>query len=306
MDYQTFQVDQYHQDIPRHLAISQEGAIHSIFNNGFNIRMGTRLLFIGTIKNGKLPFGMHMEADQIKPLVTSVSQNAEVVWEAQEGTLTIEENHIKILVKGDGAFMNTIEKMSSHPRSIHQHLETFLQIVVGYGEPTGLDVDIEQFMLDYVENKTDVSDVAAQLYKLKNAAFSENVTDIEQVLRYFLGRGKGLTPSGDDHLVGLLALHTQTAALSPVFVNTLKTIIFNETITTDVGTQYLQSALEERFSSAVVDVMNDMAQNRPEQLQQDLGNLLPMGHSSGVDTAFGILLGMVELRRQHTWDKKSY
>ena len=43
------------------------------------------------------------------------------------------------------------------------------------------------------------------LIMLIEVVMSSDERLIEEALRYFLGRGKGLTPSGDDMIVGILA-----------------------------------------------------------------------------------------------------
>lgn len=48
------------------LAQRPTGRVHSIFENGINLAMGDALIFVGTTKNGRLPFGIHMGQDSVK------------------------------------------------------------------------------------------------------------------------------------------------------------------------------------------------------------------------------------------------
>src|SRR5699024_3674221 len=142
-------------------------------------------------------------------------------------------------------------------------------------------------------------------YSLMDVLFSDEKDDMENVLRYFIGRGKGLTPSGDDHLVGLLAIDVITGAFRPTFSNTIQSLISNESLTTDVGREYMKYALYGHFSSDVVQVTKNLFdENQDAEIREHMIKLLKLGHSSGVDTAFGMLIGMLALRRKKVWEKK--
>lgn len=194
--------------------------------------------------------------------------------------------------------MNHISKLEGDIADLFAYFDDFLGVLIGNGEPTGLDVDIESFMIDYVEDQTGKSETERSINVLIDTVFSNDRQVVERVIRYFLGRGKGLTPSGDDHVIGLLAIHMMTDALSPVFVQTVNDLVKQEPITTDAGHGYLLYALNGEFLPPIASVVNDLAQNKQTSLKEHLHELLPMGHSSGVDTAFGILIGLLALKKQ--------
>ncbi|MDW0109850.1 hypothetical protein [Sporosarcina aquimarina] len=63
------QAEGYEQNIPLLLTRQPAGRVHSVFQNGVNIRMGKKLFFIGTTKNGQLPFGIHLAQNQLQELL---------------------------------------------------------------------------------------------------------------------------------------------------------------------------------------------------------------------------------------------
>lgn len=288
--------EEYNQHVPLFFSENNSGHVHSVFKNGLNIRMGDHLFFIGTTKNGRLPFGIHLDQQLIQLLVSETKVDTPVVWREADKQLQLENGLIINLGKGR-SYMNELNIIPDSKRAMLQHLETFLSLLVNYGEPTGLDMDIEQFMIDYATEAKAPNENTDQIYTLMEAVFSADEEKIDHVLRYFLGRGKGLTPSGDDHVVGLLAVHAVTGALHPVFIKTTKKIIENESITTDVGKEYLIYALQGAFGSPVTDVIEQLVQKNSTNLENNMLKLLTMGHSSGVDTAFGILIGILAIRR---------
>ncbi|WP_217587216.1 DUF2877 domain-containing protein [Lentibacillus saliphilus] len=293
----VFGVEEYNKHIPLFLSNHPMGNVHSVFNNGLNIQMGDNLFFIGTDKNGQLPFGMHLETADVHQLVSIITANDRVEWHPAKQELIFPAYGITITLTKGRSFMNKLERQEDSTQAVIEHLDAFLTVLLNNDEPTGLGLDIEQFMLNYVGELDMNGDLVYRVHDLMAAIFSTDHKQIEQTLRYFLGRGRGLTPSGDDHVVGLLAIHAVTGALSSTFVDVVAKLVENETITTDVGTEYLIYALKGEFSSAVVNIGQDLALEHPEHLEDHIKNLLPMGHSSGVDTAFGMLIGMLALRR---------
>lgn len=287
--------EEYNQHIPLFFSENNSGYVHSVFKNGLNIRMGNHLFFIGTTKNGQLPFGIHMDVQPIELLVSATNVDTPVVWQEEMKELYLENGLVINLEKGR-SYSNKLNVVADSKGTMLQHLETYLSLLANYGEPTGLDVDIEQFIIDYATEAAAPNENIDKLYTLMGAVFSDDEEKIDRVLRYFLGRGKGLTPSGDDHIVGLLAVHAVTGALHPVFIETAKKIIENESITTDVAKEYLIYALQGELGSPVADVIDQLVQKGSTNLENNMLKLLTMGHSSGVDTAFGILIGILAIQ----------
>jgi hypothetical protein len=288
--------EEYNQHIPLFFSGHDSGYVHSVFKNGLNIQMGKKLFFIGTTKNGRLPFGIHLEAQLIELLVSVTKANTQVVWQEENKQLCFENGLIVNLEKA-GSYTNKLNTVAESKSTMLQHLETFVSLLVNYGEPTGLDVDIEQFIVDYATDASAPNETITRIYTLMEVVLSSDEEQIDNVLRYFLGRGRGLTPSGDDHIVGLLAVHAVTGALYPVFIETAKKIIENESITTDVAREYLIYALRGEFGSPVIDLIDQLVQRNSINLEKEIIKLFTMGHSSGVDTAFGILIGILAIRR---------
>ncbi len=213
----TFLAEEYHQHIPLFLSKNQSGHVHSVFNNGVNIRMGEGLVFIGSTANGQLPFGIHIQKTAVRQLASSLKARSSVVWDEGQEQLCFESNQTCISLTEGRAFKSSIAQWTEKPAGYSQSFEEFLTILIGYGEPTGLDLDIERFMLSYLANEQGDHETIQPFVRLMDAVFSKDPNQAEHVLRYFLGRGRGLTPSGDDHVVGLLAVHAATGLFQPTF-----------------------------------------------------------------------------------------
>lgn len=105
-----------------------------------------------------------------------------------------------------------------------------------------------------------------------------------------IGRGPGLTPSSDDMLTGMLftayaCSKEKLETTIPFFENTPDLSL----LTTSVSANYLHYASQGIFSSHLIKLANQLANN--DVSLHTLFELLAVGHHSGVDTLLGIMLG---------------
>jgi carbamate kinase len=294
MNNKLIYIEEYQQNIPLFLKHNRTGFVHSVFENGINIRMGERLIFIGTVKNGRLPFGMHLQKETLKELTASIHRSLVVSWNEESKRLIFKNTCLAVSLECGVPFQNIVNP-SSPSSTFPQSIQTFVQVLLNYDEGTGLDLDIEQFVLHYLENRQQENPIAMQVCRLMDVIYSNDSDEAEKILRYFLGRGKGLTPSGDDHLVGLLSIQSISNPFNSVFLGTLKQILEQEKVTTDIGNEYLLYALNGEFSSSIVNLLNAINANDAREVENHLLHLLTMGHSSGLDTAFGMLIGLLSI-----------
>lgn len=183
-------------------------------------------------------------------------------------------------------------------QTIIHTIEPFVKALLENGEPTGLNLDIENFMLDYVENKPATRPLDTHAHKLMDVAKNGNQHQTEAVLRYFLGRGIGSTPAGDDHVIGLLGIHALANTLHPKFIQTVEDLTKSENITTRAGHYYIRHALYGTFLPPFARILNGLGEKAPNELGEQITRVLPIGHTSGIDTTFGMLLGILVLKEK--------
>lgn len=100
--------------------------------------------------------------------------------------------------------------------------------------------------------------------------------------RLLVGLGEGLTPSGDDVLVGwMAAARCQGQILPPL--NGLKQA------TNTISASFLDAAERGLFSAALVALAHSLTGG---PVEASLAALASMGHSSGLDAATGLLMGL--------------
>lgn len=115
-------------------------------------------------------------------------------------------------------------------------------------------------------------------------------------VHWLLGRGAGLTPSGDDVLVGLLGGCLATGQAAPDAVAELCALLERggRSLTTDVSLEYLLYATRGKFAAplrSLVDALTAGALD-PVRVMRAANSLVGLGHTSGADALLGVLLAL--------------
>ncbi len=131
---------------------------------------------------------------------------------------------------------------------------------------------------------------AAVLAWLAQDMPAQQESSLEDLLLPWLGRGRGLTPAGDDMLCGLLLSHH--ALDRKALLNTDALLSQAKIRTTSLSTALLtcaaQGAADERLIDALVYLAGCGTQ--PETIQKEL---LSYGSSSGLDTLAGMIAAIL-------------
>lgn len=257
--------------------LDEENQVHSIFHSGINIQGKDGLVFIGEDKNGRLPFGIHLEEKDIKKLINIDNKT---IFKFNKDLKTLETSRYIISFNKAEIYSS---KLPKNKESIGlEELRFLFHIIKEMDLLTGLDMTIEEILLD---NK-------GLVYKLKNSIVSKDEEEIKQVLQTIIGRGKGLTPSGDDLLIGLLWINEIHTILSKEFLNSLEGLIFQGGLTTDVSINYYKSAFLGDYSSNLINLSHELINFNKGKIKSRLEDIVQYGHTSGIDLLSGIALGL--------------
>ena len=136
----------------------------------------------------------------------------------------------------------------------------------------------------------------ALVSQMQEALYANAPSLIAQTARQLAGLGPGLTPAGDDFLVGILyALHSKQATSSPYCDYCLPLTAHYSLITataaphtTTLSANLLQAAGQGEASAAWHDLVTAQGETA---VYTAITKILKTGHSSGSDALFGFLLG---------------
>src|SRR5699024_6616134 len=120
----------------------------------------------------------------------------------------------------------------------------------------------------------------------------EDVETVEHYYRYLIGRGKGLTPSGDDILTGMLFIHFTDPYIRKPNLEKL-TQLLDEPLTTLVGETFLKCAQQGVVRSKISELQHERSLGKIERL-------LSVGASSGRDTVYGMFVALTS--RSETYE----
>jgi hypothetical protein len=113
------------------------------------------------------------------------------------------------------------------------------------------------------------------------------------LVQALVGLGEGLTPSGDDFLVGLLAVLHLTGFL-PCRADSAVQAQFCERVrpgTSQLSGEFLRCAFAGHFAEPLVNLVRALCAPEADAWQGHAATLATVGHSSGIDAMVGIALG---------------
>lgn len=111
-----------------------------------------------------------------------------------------------------------------------------------------------------------------------------------------VGRGHGLTPSGDDFLVGFLAGLSTNCGARPKYRQFVRAlglaIVADLGRTNSVSATYLRAAADGRVGAALHAVINAFRSGKHRAVATEIRRVLGIGHESGTCTIIGLLAGL--------------
>jgi len=152
---------------------------------------------------------------------------------------------------------------------------------------------------DHPRLRRDVRDVGARVL-----ATTAGEADIVTAVSRLVGAGPGLTPAGDDVLVGLLAALVRGGDSSPRIASVASwvgaAVMRKAFRTTDISRHYLRLAARGHFGEPLSELVDAVVIGADAQVVSDrAGDVLSVGASSGADAALGVLLGLRAVGELH-------
>ncbi|XRD26901.1 DUF2877 domain-containing protein [Lysinibacillus fusiformis] len=232
--------------------------VHSMFEKGLNmVDQDGELIFVGTDENGTFPFGILLDPQTRQTVKTNI----------KVGDILMFRNN----------------------RLFHKRFQMVFNVKI-----IPLDMDFEHANISKLkENFQYISFTSYESSDFERARvlslinrLQDPTKNLDETFRYFIGRGHGLTPTGDDILVGILYGHFIKNFIEQKHLETLKALI-KEPLTTIVSKRFLTCAIDGVFSSKITALQHDSS-------LESMNRLIEVGSSSGMDTLYGIYLSLTK------------
>lgn len=304
----TIKVIQIGSHIYKRLGQAKAGKVHSVFNTSFNLIFDDRLIHIGSIDQGLAPFGIGLRDIEAKTLTKLVKANERVFWQQDKQCLLFECG-ISLGLKEAPIYSQSLTRSHLSKEDLLKRLNTFVHEYVLGDHISGLfqskqesllffkklGIEIDDRLLSSSLNVTgeSVGETNEWLLKLSDVLCDYTQHPSKALFDYFVGRGPGLTPSGDDLLTGICALlFVLSNEHHPLFRDFKQYIgTYGSKRTTTVAYEYLSYVVREHaFHSSIHHLLEVFLQNNPEAWKSSISNLQQMGHTSGVDTLLGMII----------------
>lgn len=256
------------------------GKVHSKFNKGLNVQFDDILIYIGCSGTSLSSFGLNIEKETLKSILNSVQIDNMVVNKEETLIFYGVDRIINICYKNLIVIDLKLPKIKCSLREIeHSQLYKYLD-----------NLELAEFVGIPLDERTN-----RYIQLLLNSDKSDWTMNVE-IIRFFIGRGKGLTPSGDDILLGFtLALMTFGS-----FHSWQQTLMLEVTgdRTTIVSVAYLHALLRGYASEFLIQLIKLLDHVESGEIEKTITKTQSFGHTSGNDTLFGFFLGLKFLTNQ--------
>lgn len=275
--------------VPGLLSGHRTGHVHSLFGSSMNLQFGDDLVHIGTEEYGLCCFGITVSEQEMKLLLHACERENLVTW--KQNRLTFYGRTHMVVLELDNY------------KAVDLRIPVISRMLPDNREETAVDrrIEIESTSLyQKLKQRSEIMELGLERNEeferySRILAGTDNQKETEEAAAFFYGRGKGLTPAGDDILVGYGAVLTafgQAEELNAI-LNKL------ERKTTAVSEAYLFSMQKGYANELFCDIILQLKENEVLKLEQLLCRMERIGKTSGCDTLYGMYLGFVKMKEEY-------
>jgi hypothetical protein len=263
------------------------GYVHSIFNRTVNVQsLETGELYTVAcheIDNG--PNTLILQVDCFNPINLAINDHVY----AEKNVLHI-ANKLAMTVDKAALWESILPIYPQNVETLNRNLTKMKDYIDNHGigggmkksnhSPTAFEMELSRML----EERTD-----SLLTELSNKRMSESIEKASKLI----GLGPGLTPSGDDFLVGLFTvLNIQKSPKYHLKDFGKEVVKLAKPLTNDISYMAIQKASIGKVRESIISLVTSILYGTEEDLILSLNKVLKIGSSSGTDIALGIVAGL--------------
>jgi hypothetical protein len=263
------------------------GYVHSIFNRTVNIQ---------SLENGELytvacpeidngPNTLVIQIDYFSTLNLSINDHVYV----DKNILHI-SNKLVMAVDKATLWKSILPEYPQNVECLNRNLTKMRDYIDNHGIGGGMKKSNHSTTAYEIELSRMLEEGSrALLTELFNNRMSESIEKASKLI----GLGPGLTPSGDDFLVGLFTvLNIQKSPRHSLKDFGKEVVKLAKPLTNDISYMAMQKASIGKVRESIISLINSIFYGTEEDLILSLNKVLKIGSSSGTDIALGILTGL--------------
>lgn len=264
--------------------------VHSVFHRVVNLRWSNEILSLVSPEVGRAATYLVIDLpENVDFLSLDVREGMPVAF--SDGWLTVDER-FSIDCRNTPCWTGrSPEELRWRGEELPLENLRALRLAIGrWGVPGGL--------LELISDP--YHPLSQRLHQLLNAlreASSAN-GNLARAVQGVIGFGPGLTPSGDDLLLGFLAAAGVGVNYRPVLAPLHKALKCNLKRTNDLSGYFLSQAMRGFFHEYLEEVIHAVVRGSAEQVTAATRNLIRIGSTSGTDLAAGVYLAFY-----HDWKR---
>jgi len=260
--------------VPLYIKNKKLGRVHSKFKNGLNVQFDEFLVYLSIIGTPISAFGFNIDKEKLKKILDNIEID-HVVINKDRKLYFYGINEIIIVEYDNVEYVDLrIPKISCQVSEI-PYTKLFYQLEkIDFAQNIGIELD----------------DKTSYYIDLLLSSDKSNTKLNLDIINFFTGRGKGLTPSGDDILLGF----SLTLAIFNKFDNWMNAIELgiNNTSTTLISLSYLKALNKRYVSDYFLELAKLLDQDDEYTIDKIIKKIQSFGHTSGNDTLFGFYIGL--------------
>jgi hypothetical protein len=260
--------------------------IHSVFSSAVNLQAGERLI---TCSSGAItaPHGVEMAPGDLAQLqrLHGTTPVEVLDWHAHEHVITSRSGKLAI-----SSTPQTTVYDAALPASKGASISRSVDRLIGHLARTRAHTGLGDEWLALTADRHLTHAVASLL----EGKFDDPVL-------YWLGRGPGLTPSGDDVLVGMIAALWFAGAIDSSIMTPIRQLLEDSarSLTTDISVEYLHYACQGLVIGGLRDLLVTLDRSDMSGTLDAVNRLHRFGHTSGMDCLLGAVTALRHLAGIH-------
>lgn len=248
------------------------GRVHSVFRSSLNVLVNGFLLHIGSLSDPLSCLGIAIPASDMRELLGKARTGDLVFLSGGIMRIYVRAGVVRVGYGGLGLVDTGIPRLGDDWR------EDILRRAIApidFCGKVGLPAS---------------QGLARALRNLSCAALgAEGTPSVQAAAQFLIGRGLGLTPSGDDLLAGYgiaLWARSHEDLLAGLRAQGLPGC------TTDVSAAYLRAMAEGHANAAFIDLVRSLRAGDEALCRNAVSEICSVGHTSGHDSLLGFVVGM--------------
>lgn len=243
------------------------GSVHTVFPYSFNLQIGEQLINVSSYFEYLASYGLYLPKVTFEAVAPYVRRGDFVKVNDQEFVFYSQNGIYHLPLIG-------VETRSLDVRQLSLRSDELLLL-----QKVLENQNLEEKLGLSLDRRT--QEIFAMMRKAK--------PNWAEIVAYLVGRGGGGTPSGDDILVAYLSLLYATGQSQAITLS--QALLSGKLATPDVSKAYLIAATDGFVNSLVYQLFLNLNKLDERLTEKNVQQLMAIGHSSGKDLSYGLLLG---------------